>query len=96
MGANSCTTGQKLDALNEFLLRGGLTPLDDQLLKPLQECSISTIQYYKRKAREAINLLLNCIAPHLEETLLLAVIHDKDQTAVSEISMHSLVACYNE
>ena len=27
----------KLDALNESLLRGGLTPVDGQLLKPLQE-----------------------------------------------------------
>ena len=86
----------KLYALKEFLLEGGLGPVDGQLLKPLQDCSISTIRYYKRKARDAINLSLNCIAPYLEETLLLAVIHDKDQTAVSEISMHSLVACYNE
>ena len=86
----------KLDALNEFLLKGGLRPVDGQLLKPLQECSISTIRYYKRKAREALNLSLNCIAPHQEEALLQAVLHDKDQIAVSEPSMHSLVECYNE
>ena len=93
---NSAPRNIKLDALNEFLLRGGLTLVDGQLLKPVQECSMSTIRYYKRKAREAINLSLICIAPYLGETLLLAVIHDKDQTAVSEISMHWLVACYNE
>ena len=86
----------KLDALNEFLLRGGLTPVDDQLFKPLQECSMSTVRSYYRKAREAINLWLNCIAPHQEEALLQAVLHDKDQIAVSEPSMHSLVECYNE
>ena len=38
----------KLDALSKFLLKGGLTPVDGQLLKPLQECSMRTIRYYKR------------------------------------------------
>ena len=52
---------------------------------------MSTIPYYKREAREAINLSLNCIAPHQGEALLQAVIHDKDQAAVLETSMHSLV-----
>ena len=35
----------KLDKLNEFLLRGGLRPVDGRLLKPIQECSMSTIRY---------------------------------------------------
>ena len=85
----------KWNALTEFLLRGGLRPVDGKLLKSLQECSVSTVRYYKLKARKATKLLLNCTAPHQEETLLLAVLHDKHQTAVSETRIHSHVACHN-
>ena len=57
---------------------------------------MSTIRHYKQQAPKAINLSLNCIAPHQKEELLLVILHDKDQTAVSKTSMHSPVACYNE
>ena len=51
----------------------------------------------KSKARGAIDLSLKHIAPHLLETLLQAVLHDKDQTAVPDTSsMHSRVKCYNK
>ena len=56
----------KLTKLNDFLHQcseGRLSPVRSQMQVPLTECADSTSRYYKRKAKQVVHLVLDCIAP---------------------------------
>ena len=55
-----------LPILNHFLgkaSQGSISPIRGQMLMPLEDAAASTRRYYKRKASEAVDLVLDCIAP---------------------------------
>lgn len=60
------TPAPKLPQLKEFVRSasdGRISPIRGQLLLPLSEAADSTQRYYRRKASEAIDLVLDTIAP---------------------------------
>ena len=89
----------ELQSLNTFLIQSGRSPVDGQLRRPLEKASDSTIRYYRRKAKEAFGLVLNCLAPGQEDGLMKITVGEKaadlsqsDQDVDSSTS--SLVVCY--
>ncbi|XP_064637531.1 uncharacterized protein LOC135493845 [Lineus longissimus] len=86
----------KLGGLNTFLQYGGYEPVEGRLLKPIEECGGSTVRLYTQKAREAINLSLNCLAPGQEEALLERVLQKEKKGVSPESELAAIVKCYED
>ena len=83
---------EALYALNQLLKIGGHSEVPGQLLKPIKEAQKSTVRYYKRKAKEAIDLVLKSLAPTQPHELHQIVTDPVEE--VRDDLAKTLAACY--
>ncbi|XP_013389773.1 uncharacterized protein LOC106158379 [Lingula anatina] len=81
---------QDLGNLNNFLVRGGFEPAIGQLKSSYDTAAPRTRRYYKQKAREGINLVLNCLSLGHEE----AVWRYVQKADMETSTINALIACY--
>lgn len=86
----------RLQDFNKYVASGRISPINHRLQKPLDEVAESTEFYFKRKARETVDYVLDGIAPGQSQDLLhQIVVPDEQEKEEYSKELITLIKLYN-